>query len=426
MKKRILKSAIILMAVSIIGISAGDVKADEEVIIIREASGDREGLQAVHISDEDLSLWRETVSEQYASGSADALVDEFLTCGSDYGYRDMSKRSNSAARQYAYQKLKVLCDDYTKSTQDANSISTGRGSYQAAGIIDLPGYRLSGYEMAEIYFTFRNDNPQYFWLSNNVVYSDSSLVALTYDEYQSGTVRKAALQEIIKTMQEVYRAGISAGDDNYHKTLKIHDTLIADIEYSHDVTIPISHSIAGAMTSAKSAVCEGYAKVMQLLMNCYHISNIYITGDAGGGHAWNMVRMNDGKYYWLDATWDDQEYEEVRHNYFLVGNQNFTDHMADVSTGIGTDFLYDLPAASDEDYVYDASLPDITKGDINADNYVTMVDLMMCLHHVSGRTELTGNAFLAADIDNDGIIKMGDLMRILHHVSGKSMLLCAP
>ena len=139
-----------------------------------------------------------------------------------------------------------------------------------------------------------------------------------------------------------------------------------------------------------------------------------------------MVRMNDVKYYWLDATLEDHEYEEVRHNYFLVGNQNFTDHTADVSTGIGTYFLYDLPAASDEDYVYDASLPDITKGDINADNYVTMVDLMMCLHHVSGRTELTGNAFLAADIDNDGFIKMGDLMRILHHVSGKSMLLCTP
>lgn len=161
---------------------------------------------------------------------------------------------------------------------------------------------------------------------------------------------------------------------------------------------------------------------MLLLMNSYHISNIYITGDAGGGHAWNMIRMNDGKYYWLDATWDDQTYEEARHNYFLVGNQSFTDHTANVSTAMGVNFLYDLPAASEEDYIYNASLPDITKGDINSDNQITMADLMMCLHHVSGRTELTGNAFLAADIDDDGFIKMGDLMRILHHVSGRSTL----
>lgn len=421
MLKKILKTGIFILAFSIIGIPGENVKAEEEAVIIREASGDMESLKAIRISDEDLSQWRKAVSEQYVSGTADIAVDEFLACSSDYGYRDMSKRENSAARQYAYEKLTELCNNFTKGVQDAYSMEAEGVTFQAAGIVDLPGYTLPGYEMAEIYFTFRNDNPQYFWLSNNVIYSNSSLVALTYDEYQSGTVRQAALQEIITTMQNIYRAGITAEDDNYHKVLKIHDTLIADIEYSDDVTIPISHSIAGAMTSAKSAVCEGYAKVMQLLMNSYHIYNIYITGDAGGGHAWNMVRMNDGKYYWLDATWDDQEYEEARHNYFLVGNQNFTDHTADVSSNSGAGFLYDLPAASDEDYVYDASLPDITKGDVNSDGRITMADLMMCLHHVSGRTALTGNEFLAADIDDDGIIKMGDLMRILHYVSGRSM-----
>ena len=76
----------------------------------------------------------------------------------------------------------------------------------------------------------------------------------------------------------------------YNKVLKIHDTLIGDIEYSEDVNIPIAHSIAGAMTSGRSAVCEGYAKVMQVMMNCYDIENIYVTGlGNGGGHAWNNM-----------------------------------------------------------------------------------------------------------------------------------------
>ena len=59
------------------------------------------------------------------------------------------------------------------------------------------------------------------------------------------------------------------------------------------------------------------------MMNCYGIENIYVTGlGNGGGHAWNMVGMDDGKYYWLDATWDDQPYEQFQHDYFLVGNNN--------------------------------------------------------------------------------------------------------
>lgn len=63
---------------------------------------------------------------------------------------------------------------------------------------------------------------------------------------------------------------------------------------------------------------------------------------------------------------------------------------------------------------------DVKSGDINADGKVTMPDLLMCLHHVSGRTTLTGDAFLAADVSGDGKVTMVDLMRILHYVSGRN------
>lgn len=151
----------------------------------------------------------------------------------------------------------------------------------------------------------------------------------------------------------------------YNKVLKIHDTLIGDIEYSEDVNIPIAHSIAGAMTSGRSAVCEGYAKVMQVMMNCYDIENIYVTGlGNGGGHAWNMVGMDDGKYYWLDATWDDQPYKQFQHDYFLVGDQNFTDHIADSPEGTA-----------------------LLAADINNDDTVNLVDLMRLLNYVGGKSD---------------------------------------
>lgn len=62
----------------------------------------------------------------------------------------------------------------------------------------------------------------------------------------------------------------------------------------------------------------------------------------------------------------------------------------------------------------------IEKGNLNGDESINIVDLMMCLHHVSGRTLLTGNALAVADINDDGTVNIVDLMRMLHYVSGRN------
>lgn len=412
------------MTVGWIGIqSAGSevCAADEPIFhVVREADGDLEQLEAIEISDEMADEWSIAESYQDTSNETSTDVNQFLSYGSDYGYQDMTKRSNSVGRQYAYQQLAQISKEFSTSGQDAEEIDLWDTTYFVAGEADLSDYALSGDEMIETYFTFRNDNPQYFWLSNEVIYSESSIVVLSYNEYGNGTARLSALEEIIDTSRQVYQTKISAEDSRYQKVLKIHDALIEDIEYSFDTEIPTAHSIAGAMTSDKSAVCEGYAKVMQVMLNQYGIKNIYVTGDAGGGHAWNMVRMDDGKYYWLDATWDDQEDEIFQHEYFLVGNLNFADHQADKPSGTSTDFLYELPEASDEDYVDDPTIVVIVKGDVNEDGQINLQDLMLCLNYVSKKGTLEGNALLAADIDENGQVNLQDLMKLLNYVSKKT------
>lgn len=422
MKKYLLKVSICLLCIVGMGTKGTEVKAEEEVRMIRAAAGDSEPLEAIGIPDEIIEEWKLPETVPYSSSRASTAADDFLEYGSDYGYQDMAKRSNAEGRQYAYQQLEEASREFTVNGRDASVQSYGTENFSVAGTVDLSGYGLTADEMTEIYFTFRNDNPQFFWLSNQIAFGSNELVILTYDEYISGDVRLAVLEEIVGTAESVYQSQIASSDSDYHKILKIHDALIADIEYSDDTSVPTAHSIAGAMTSAKSAVCEGYAKVMQVMMNCYGITNIYVTGDAGGEHAWNMAGMDDGKYYWLDATWDDQEEETFRHNYFLVGNQNFTDHTADLPAGTGTEFLYELPQAADENYVYHPVQPVVIRGDANGDGNVNLVDLMMCLNHVSRKGQLEGNAFLAADVNEDGNVDLMDLMRILNYVSKKGSL----
>lgn len=342
---------ILIAGQSVFAEDIGECEQQESVRIIREGTENTEELIGIRISDDRADEWlNEESGVAIQSVGASAEQNSFLESGSSYGYQDMEKRSSTAGRQYMYRQMDAKCREFTLNQSNASADSIQGYPICKVATISLAGYPLSDEEKIQVYFTFRNDKPQYFWLSNMVVWSSNSVTLLTYDAYQSGTARMNAFKEILQTQKEVYMSQISDADSTYKKVLKIHDALIADIEYSYADYSEISHSIAGAMTSARSAVCEGYSKVMQLMMNRCGIENIYVTGEAGGAHAWNMVRMDDGKYYWLDATWDDQIDEIFQHQYFLVGSNDFGDHTADVP-GTGEIFLYELPAVSNEAYV---------------------------------------------------------------------------
>ena len=427
--KRIFKILTTALFICLVWGAGGTAEVKAEEYIVRDGTGSLEKLVGIEIPEDQAEQWIEDGKTWEQQTPRSEVQYPFLDYGSDYGYQDMMNRNHGEQRQALYRELEEACRTFTTNGVDAEDyIMQGSGNHYSMAFVintrEMGVTDLTGKEKVEVYFTFRHDNPQYFWLSNSVLYSGSTLNVVAYDEYADGEIRKDALDEIVNTAETVYQSQISGEDDLYNKVLKIHDILIGDIEYSEDVNVPIAHSIAGAMTSGRSAVCEGYAKVMQVMMNCYDIENIYVTGlGNGGGHAWNMVGMDDGKYYWLDATWDDQPYEQFQHDYFLVGNQKFTDHIADSPEGTGTNFLYALPSASDADYVYNpngGSEEAFTKGDINGDSNINLVDLMLCLNHVGRKELLEEKALAAADINNDNTVNLVDLMRLLNYVGRKS------
>lgn len=415
-----------------IKVHAEDMNEMEYETIYRPATGDLEELKAICVPEEKLENLQVGISIQQ-EGYVDEEKQTFLTLGSDYGYQDMEKRSNGENRQALYEQMYAAAIQESTNGEDAKAASVKGSVYQVATVITgLEKYNFTQKELTETYFTFRNDNPQFFWLSNVVLWgintetkNITSVSMITYDEYASWNTRTQTLDEIMKTGEDVYLSQISDSDDTYTKVKKIHDALAKDIDYDYDHMNDIgpAHSIAGAMTATKKAVCEGYSKVMQLMMNCYGIDNIYVTGTGnGGGHAWNLVGMDDEKYYWLDATWDDQK-TGVIYNYFLVGNTNFTNHTADVPDKENSTFLYALPTVSDTDYIYAPVEVTVKKGDINADGSINISDLMLSLNHVSQKTLLKENELLAADINEDGSVTITDLMRLLNYVSGKSATL---
>ena len=194
------------------------------------------------------------------------------------------------------------------------------------------------------------------------VYSDGKVTIaydITKDKYEAMAV------EILASLVDL-EAKLSVCTTQYDKVLTIHDHLVSNISY---VDGKNAHNIYGALVEGK-CVCEGYARSFQYICSLHGIDVICVSGDGDNGtnkeaHMWNMVKMNDGKWYYMDVTWDDplvngSDSGKVYYDYFLVGSatKNSKDltfaqsHVPDMAPESGTSVFSNamLPDGSETDY----------------------------------------------------------------------------
>lgn len=98
----------------------------------------------------------------------------------------------------------------------------------------------------------------------------------------------------------------------------LHDYLVLNLKYDSSLQM-ISHSPEGVMKN-KTAVCDGYARTLRLLLLLLDMECEIVSGTAGDeSHAWNLVKTEDGWYH-VDVTWDDPVPDvegKVSYLYFL-------------------------------------------------------------------------------------------------------------
>ena len=115
---------------------------------------------------------------------------------------------------------------------------------------------------------------------------------------------------------------------DYQKVKAIYDYICSKVTYDHDNLNDESYSLkytAYAALINKTAVCQGYASLFYRLALDAGVDTRVISGEAGGPHAWNIVKLN-GKYYNLDSTWDAGR---STYAYFLKNTNDFDDHVRD-------------------------------------------------------------------------------------------------
>lgn len=133
-------------------------------------------------------------------------------------------------------------------------------------------------------------------------------------------------KELYTVLKQILDSQITPDMTDYEKELALHDYLITHCVYSDQaVQQPDSdiYRAYGAMVK-QDAVCNGYAEAMQLMLLCAGVNSKFVIGTADGvDHAWNLVELN-GKWYHLDATWDDpkpDQGDDTLHPYFNVTDE---------------------------------------------------------------------------------------------------------
>ena len=133
--------------------------------------------------------------------------------------------------------------------------------------------------------------------------------------------------EYIEVFYRELKGKVLPGASRYDIVKLIHDEVIDRVEYDFSESI-MGGTIAGTVTpDVRKILCNGYARTMYYYLSRFDIPCIIVFGGekdgiSSGGHVWNYVQMDDGKWYLLDATWDDMgEDYDTSYEYFLVGSR---------------------------------------------------------------------------------------------------------
>ncbi len=246
-----------------------------------------------------------------------------------YGRGILAQMENADALLYAYDVLVEELDDTPAKISIAHST-----------------HKITWDELCTVYDLVLNDHPEVFWhgTSYSGTLADGYASALKPSYIMTGTeleAAKAALEaEVVRLTADL------EGKSDYEKSILLHDRLAAKSQY----VLQGYHQTAYGALVQGTAVCAGYSRAYQLLMQRVGIPTWFVIGrsiNPSGqevSHAWNMVQL-DGEWCYTDVTWDDQP----RYTFYAYLNMN-SQQAAEGHTP--TKYTEYLPVSTDTSHNY--------------------------------------------------------------------------
>ncbi len=224
----------------------------------------------------------------------------------------------------------------------------------------------------DAYFALRLSSPMSYWgwmpsivdksidiqTSGNTVFLTSIELTVKLGYYPNNPETgefdgiQPLLDDLKKAVDDFKTESTSVRDkvmdiNNYITGLVTYDPNMGTSEESR-----FAHDAYGALVDPDHyAVCDGYSKAFLLLCEKEGIDCVVVLGTALPniiGHAWNYVKMDNGNWYAMDVTWNDN----TSNSYFLLGSDTFfATHQQGVFLENGiTPYTFDSPPVNKTKY----------------------------------------------------------------------------
>lgn len=333
----------------------------------------------------------------------------------DYGYSTLSEKGKKV-----YQSLYKIGLSFHNGKKNAQTVYYSDGGYgYVTGEADISSYNIYEKDINKILFAFEADYPMLYWMKGISYFKIGNKVTSVFltvnpSYYKASTREK--LQKSINKGLKSYLDQIDAlrakGSSDMYIELVVHDMLIAKCSYALDSdgephSAAWAHNIYGIF-GKNTAVCQGYAKAFQLLMNYAGIESIYAIGDGGGeGHAWNLVKL-DGVWYGVDTTWNDigdlqPIYKTgVMYHYFNSSTSVFNKtHKYDY---VKYNEMYKVPNVTSTDTYWYYSYYKLKQKNADTADYA---DVEKAFRDALGKIEKTSQYMLRFAVDSKTVSKSG-------------------
>ena len=262
-------------------------------------------------------------ADQIISGSDELWeVYERNPLGDTVDERDWDRYSSGIATEWMnsaektlYERYDACCRTYLETGVDGyRGGKSGDYFYYGTGV----AYRdlgLTKEQAQSLFYWFKFNNPQYYFLCNSAAYSDTSMFPELYERFADGAERTKTTNELFTKLDGWIE---SISDDevtHWQMELAANDLLCRKLEYDEEE--PFFQSMYSAVLLERT-VCAGYSETFCAMMNAVGVDAMVALNDI---HAWNVVKWDDGSYYVVDVLWNEnrQDNNSPKRTYFNVG-----------------------------------------------------------------------------------------------------------
>ncbi|MDE6426139.1 MAG: leucine-rich repeat protein [Ruminococcus sp.] len=201
--------------------------------------------------------------------------------------------------------------------------------------------------------------------------------------------------------EKIINENISDNMTDFQKVKIIHDWICRNTVYDSGLSGDRKNHNDASVLMNDSTVCEGYARIANILYNTAGIESCYVSGI---GHAWNIVKIGSN-YFHIDTTWDDGE--EISYEWFMKSDD-------EIKKSDGNHAEWKLYAPSPLHYFQKETLPvcKYSMGDLNQDGKINIADLVTMNKYILCQDNISYDTYILSDLTFDGIVDSFDLVKM--------------